>query len=84
MNLGMTELIVIFAIILVLFGGRRLPGLGKAIGDTIREFKKGIGGEEEERVERQAQQLPANDSKSDQKSEQKTEQTQSEKEKNRT
>lgn len=57
MNLGMTELIVIFAIILVLFGGRRLPGLGKALGDTIREFKDGIS-DKEDRVEKQAQ-LPA-------------------------
>ena len=58
MNLGMTELLVIFGIILVLFGGRRLPGLGKALGDSIREFKDGISGKEESRVERQAEQLP--------------------------
>lgn len=58
MNLGMTELIVIFAIILILFGGKRLPGLGKAIGDTIREFKKGIDGQDEPRQERQAQLPP--------------------------
>lgn len=55
MNLGMTELIIIFAIILVLFGGRKLPGLGKALGDSIRGFKQGLSGEEDKQPERQAQ-----------------------------
>lgn len=55
MNLGMTELIIIFAIILVLFGGRKLPGLGKALGDSIRGFKQGLSGEDERPPERQAQ-----------------------------
>lgn len=39
-NIGMTELVVIFVILLVLFGGKKLPELGKGIGDAIREFKK--------------------------------------------
>jgi sec-independent protein translocase protein TatA len=55
MNLGMTELIIVFAIILVLFGGKKLPGLGKALGDSIRGFKSGISGEDEKPPERQAQ-----------------------------
>lgn len=57
MNLGMTELIIIFAIILVLFGGKKLPGLGKALGDSIRGFKSGLNGEEDRQPERQAQQI---------------------------
>lgn len=55
MNLGMTELIIVFAIILVLFGGKKLPGLGKALGDSIRGFKSGLTGEADTPVERQAQ-----------------------------
>jgi sec-independent protein translocase protein TatA len=40
-SVGLPELIVIFVIALVVFGPRRLPELGKALGQTIREFKKG-------------------------------------------
>lgn len=41
-NIGSTELIVIFVILLVLFGGKKLPELGRGIGDAIREFKKSL------------------------------------------
>ena len=41
-GLGTQELIWIFLILLLLFGAAKLPGLGKAIGKTISEFKKGI------------------------------------------
>lgn len=44
--IGPTELIIILVIILVLFGGARLAGLGKSTGRAIREFKeetKGLG-----------------------------------------
>ncbi len=40
MGLGPTELIVILVILLVLFGGAKLPGLAKGIGQSIKEFKK--------------------------------------------
>ncbi len=39
-GLGPTELIFIIAIALIIFGPRRLPEMGKAIGKAIREFKK--------------------------------------------
>ncbi len=42
MNMGMTELILILAIVIVIFGPSKLPGLGKAFGETIRGFKKGF------------------------------------------
>lgn len=42
-NFGSTELIIIAAILLVLFGGKKLPELGRGIGDAIREFKKATG-----------------------------------------
>ena len=41
-TIGSTELIVIFVILLVLFGGKKLPELGRGIGDAIREFKKSL------------------------------------------
>jgi len=40
LGLGFPELIAIFAIILLLFGGAKLPGLAKGLGQSIREFRK--------------------------------------------
>ena len=39
-SLGMSELLVIFVIALVVFGPRKLPELGRALGKSIAEFKK--------------------------------------------
>ncbi len=41
MNLGPTELIIVLVIVLVLFGGAKLPKLAKSLGEAQREFKKG-------------------------------------------
>lgn len=41
-TLGMGELMVIFLIIIVLFGATRLPQIGRGLGEGIRNFKKGI------------------------------------------
>ena len=41
-NIGSTELIVVFVILLLLFGGKKLPELGRGIGDAIREFRKSL------------------------------------------
>jgi sec-independent protein translocase protein TatA len=38
-GLGSTELIIIAVIILLIFGVKRLPGIGKVLGDTLREFR---------------------------------------------
>lgn len=39
---GMGELVIIFLIVLVLFGAGKIPGIAKDIGSGIREFKKSI------------------------------------------
>ena len=39
-GLGVTELVIILVIVVVLFGARRLPEIGKGIGEAIRNFKK--------------------------------------------
>lgn len=42
MPLGIPELIIIFLIIIVLFGASRLPQIGRGIGEGIRNLKKGL------------------------------------------
>jgi sec-independent protein translocase protein TatA len=47
-NLGGTEIILILALVLILFGAKRLPDLAKGLGTGIKEFKKAIGNASEE------------------------------------
>lgn len=42
------QLIVILLILLVLFGGAKLPQLARSVGSAQREFKKGLSGEDDE------------------------------------
>ena len=46
-NFGMGELIVILVIVLVIFGGGKLPQIGDALGRSIRNFKKAATGEDD-------------------------------------
>jgi len=39
-SIGMPELIIIFLVVLLLFGSKRLPELAKGLGKGMREFKK--------------------------------------------
>lgn len=41
-NFGILEILVILVIALVVFGGGKLSGVGKALGQSIREFKKEV------------------------------------------
>ena len=43
-SIGPTELIIVLVIVLVIFGPKRLPGLGKQLGTGMREFKDSISG----------------------------------------
>ncbi len=45
---GMQEMLILLVIILVLFGGSRLPSLAKGLGESVRNFKRGISEEAEE------------------------------------
>ena len=42
MRLGTTEIILIIVLALVLFGGSKLSGVGKALGTSIKDFKKAV------------------------------------------
>ncbi len=47
---GLGELLIIFAIVLVLFGGGKLAGVGKSLGTAISEFKSAVSEEKKEKV----------------------------------
>ena len=46
--IGPWQIILIVVVVLLLFGGKKIPELMKGIGQGAREFKKGLGGENEE------------------------------------
>ena len=48
MRVGVPELLIILAIILLLFGTSRLAGLGKGLGQAIRGFKSEVGPREKD------------------------------------
>ncbi|NBX93503.1 MAG: twin-arginine translocase TatA/TatE family subunit [Proteobacteria bacterium] len=47
-NLGFPEIVLISAIVLLIFGPKRLPELAKGLGKGIREFKKALSQTEED------------------------------------
>jgi sec-independent protein translocase protein TatA len=50
MGIGFRELLVILLVVLIIFGGRRLPELGKGLGRGLSNFRKAVsdkGGDEE-------------------------------------
>ena len=53
-NIGPLELIIVLAIVLLIFGPKRLPGLGRQLGRGMREFKDSVTGKDEEPQEREA------------------------------
>lgn len=47
-SLGTSELIIILVILLVLFGGAKLPKLARSLGQAQKEFKEGLADSEDE------------------------------------
>ena len=47
-NLGTGELVIIFLILLLLFGGKRLPGLARGCAKSLREFRGALDDTKEE------------------------------------
>ncbi len=56
MNLGATELIIVLVILLVLFGGAKLPKLARSLGRAQKEFKEGVT--ENSKAEENTEQKP--------------------------
>ncbi|MBO7493795.1 MAG: twin-arginine translocase TatA/TatE family subunit [Bacteroidales bacterium] len=48
MRIGMTEIIIIALIVLLLFGGKKIPELMKGLGKGVRSFKDGMSGKDDE------------------------------------
>ena len=47
-DIGGTEILMIMVVVLIFFGGEKLPGVARGLGKAIREFKKATAGIEEE------------------------------------
>lgn len=47
-SIGWQELVIVLVIVLILFGPKRLPQLGKTIGKTMRSIREGVDGKLEE------------------------------------
>ncbi len=47
MKLGMTELLVILAVVVIIFGPTQIPKLTRMFGKSVKSFKDGMAGDEE-------------------------------------
>jgi sec-independent protein translocase protein TatA len=50
-GIGATEIIILLVIVLLIFGPKRLPDLGKSLGRGMREFKDSVTGKDDDREE---------------------------------
>ena len=50
-RLGPMELLIIFLIVILLFGGKKIPEIAKGLGKGIRDFKSSMAGEDEAKSE---------------------------------
>ncbi len=46
-GIGPPELVILLAIVVIIFGARRLPELGSGVGKAIKNFKSGLSGKDE-------------------------------------
>ena len=49
MNVGWGELVVLLIIVLLLVGAKRLPEIGRALGEAVREFQRGARSEDRDK-----------------------------------
>ena len=63
-GIGTTELLIVLAIVVVLFGARRLPELGSGVGKAIKNFRAGLSGKDEIDVTPKSDKVTEGESKS--------------------
>lgn len=51
LGMGVPELLIILAVILLIFGPKNLPKLGSALGKTVKNLREGIGGDKKDAEE---------------------------------
>lgn len=51
-GLGLPEMGIIAVVAILIFGPKKIPELGNALGKTLRSFKEGVGQSDEEAVEK--------------------------------
>jgi sec-independent protein translocase protein TatA len=56
LGLGPFEMVLVFAVLLLLFGAKRLPELASGMGKGIRDFKRSLNGVDEESIQANQQQ----------------------------
>jgi sec-independent protein translocase protein TatA len=52
-TIGPQELLLVLLIVIIIFGARKLPELGKSLGEGIKNFKSSIGGKDEKKDKEQ-------------------------------
>ena len=52
MDVGVPELLIILVVVLVIFGGAKLPQLARSLGQAQHEFKKGVSGHHDDDAEK--------------------------------
>ena len=57
-QIGPLEIVLIIVVLLVIFGPKRLPSLGRSLGSGMREFKESITGEDKQREQADAPDRP--------------------------
>ena len=51
-SIGLPEIAIVLLIVLVIFGPKRLPQLGRSLGSGMREFKSSISGDDRDELEK--------------------------------
>lgn len=63
-NLGFGEILIIVFILVLLFGGKKIPELAKGLGEGVKSFKRGLRGDDEKKIEKEIEQNKSTDEKS--------------------
>jgi len=50
-NIGPLEIVIVLVVVLLIFGPKRLPDLGRSLGGGLREFKDSVTGKDDDRLD---------------------------------